>query len=93
MMQAMIIISLVGLSTALVLSAYRVLVGPTMADRVAALDNITGVLVGLLVVASMYLGESHYLDYAVVAAVLGFTTTVALAKYLERGVLFERDLD
>ncbi|MFO7171917.1 MAG: monovalent cation/H+ antiporter complex subunit F [Bacillota bacterium] len=90
-MAAVMLLALLGLSAALVLTAYRVVVGPTAADRVAALDNLTSVLIGLLVVGSMYLQEPHYLDYALVIAVLGFATTVALGKYLEGGRLFERD--
>lgn len=84
-------IGLAGLSASLVLCAYRLVKGPTVADRVVALDAASVALMGLVVVGSMHLGETNYLDYALVLAVLSFVGTIAFARYIERGVIIERD--
>lgn len=86
-------ISLAGLSAALVLCAYRALRGPSVADRVVAVDAASVMLIGLIVVGSIHLNETKYLDYVLVLAVLSFIGTVAYAKYIQRGVIIERDPD
>lgn len=93
MMGVALIISLLGLSVSLVLCAYRALVGPSVADRVVAVDAVSVVLMGLVVVGSMALRETKYLPYVLVLAALGFVGTISYAKYLERGVIIERDRD
>jgi multicomponent Na+:H+ antiporter subunit F len=90
-LQASVWVALVGLSLAL--CSYRVLKGPTVADRVVALDAASVMLMGLLVAGSMRLGETKYLDYALVLAMLSFVATIAFARYVERGVIIERDSD
>lgn len=84
-------IGLAGLSLALVLCTYRLIKGPTVADRVVALDAASVCLMALVVVGSMHLKETKYLDYALVLSVLSFVGTVAFARYIERGVVIERD--
>ena len=71
----------------MVLCFIRLAKGPTLADRVVALDMMTVVLVafcGLYAVASR---ESAFLDVAIVLALVGFLATVALARYAERRTL------
>lgn len=92
-MSVVIMISLVMLTVSLGLSAYRAFVGPTVADRVVALDGAAVVAMALVVVGSMWIGSSIYLDYVLVLAILSFVSTVAIAKFIERGVIFERDSD
>lgn len=92
-MSVVIMISLVMLTVSLGLSAYRAFVGPTVADRAVALDGAAVVAMALVVVGSMWIGSSIYLDYVLVLAILSFVSTVAIAKFIERGVIFERDSD
>lgn len=93
LVQTAIWVTLTGLSAALLLCGYRVIKGPTVADRVVALDAASVMLMGLVVAGSMRLGTAVYLDYALVLAVLSFVATVAFARYIERGAIIERDLD
>jgi multicomponent Na+:H+ antiporter subunit F len=88
-----IAISLVALAIALLLCAYRVLRGPSVADRVVALDAVAIILMGIIVVGSMQFRETGYLAYVLVLSVLSFVATVAFAKYIQRGVIIERDPD
>jgi multicomponent Na+:H+ antiporter subunit F len=81
------------LSLSLMLVALRAIIGPTVADRVVAADALSTLLISLLIASSIWLKEVVYLDYVLVLAVLSFVGTVAYAKYLERGVIIERDVD
>lgn len=93
MIDIAVTIALIGLSVALALVGYRVLRGPTVADRVVALDAASVALMALLVVGSIRLRETKYFGWALALAVLSFVATVAFAKYIERGIIFERDPD
>ncbi|HLO01687.1 MAG TPA: monovalent cation/H+ antiporter complex subunit F [Symbiobacteriaceae bacterium] len=81
------------LAVALVLVAVRAILGPTVADRVVAADALSTLLMSLIIASSIWLDEVSYLDYVLVLAVLSFVGTVAYAKYLQRGVIIERDVD
>lgn len=93
LLNVVLLICLAAMAVELVLCAYRALTGPTVADRVVAVDSVGPVLIGMVVLGSMYLRENKYLDYVLVLAVLSFMGTVVWAKYLERGVVIERDSD
>ena len=74
-------IAMVVLAMALI---YRILKGPTVADRVAALDTLDLVISLTLAVYSLYTGRGIYLDIALVVALLGFISTVFVGRYIER---------
>lgn len=76
--------ALVMVAVALLLSFVRVLYGPTLPDRVVALDLIGVCAVGLMVLGAAASGERAFLDAAVVMALLGFLGTVAYARYTEK---------
>jgi multicomponent Na+:H+ antiporter subunit F len=68
----------------IVLAFLRLVKGPTLPDRVVALDTMTVLIVafcGLFVFES---GSTAFLDVAVVLALVGFLATVALARFVER---------
>ncbi|HIS52464.1 MAG TPA: cation:proton antiporter [Candidatus Onthomonas avicola] len=62
---------------------YRVFRGPTAADRMCAADSLDLVTAVALALYSVYSGRSIYLDISVVVALLGFVSTVFVARYLE----------
>ena len=74
-------IAMVVLALALI---YRILKGPTAADRVAALDTLDLIVSLALAVYSLYTGRGIYLDIALVVALLGFISTVFVGRYIER---------
>ncbi len=78
-------IALVCLVLAIGLTLYRALLGPTWGDRIAALDFLsTGVAVLVMVVA-LKTGQPAFVDVALIVSILGFLSTVALARYLLGG--------
>ena len=78
-------VSLATLGVALVVSFMRLAKGPTLPDRVVAMDLFGVLVVGLIVVFAAWTGVRATLDAAVVIALIGFLSTVAYATYVERG--------
>lgn len=75
-------IALVLLGLALLLSSVRIIIGPTLADRVLALDLMTVVAMGFVGTVAIRTGLMLYLDIAIALALLGFVATIALARYI-----------
>ena len=77
-------ITLVILGLSLLIAGVRMVKGPTLPDRIVAMDLVGILVVGLIVVLA---GESRVratLDAAIVIALIGFLGTVAYATYVER---------
>ena len=81
------------LARSLVMAAYRVIAGPSLPDRVIALDVVGINIVALILVLSIRSGRGVYVDAALVIALLAFVGTVALAKYLAGGTIIDRGDD
>ncbi len=79
-------VALPMLSIAIVLTFIRLVRGPTLPDRVVALDLLTLIGVGLAVVYAMAYDQQRLLDLAIVLALIAFPGTIAFARYLEKGV-------
>ncbi|HEY7617346.1 MAG TPA: cation:proton antiporter [Terriglobales bacterium] len=69
---------------AMFLSFIRLVRGPSLPDRVVALDLITIQIAAMLAVDTIATGQSVFLDAAIVLALISFLGTVAFARYLER---------
>jgi multicomponent K+:H+ antiporter subunit F len=74
---------------ALILAGWRLLRGPTLADRILALDTLYVNSVALLVLIGIHFGTVIFFEAALIIAMMGFVSTVALAKYLLRGDIIE----
>ncbi|MFV0414945.1 MAG: monovalent cation/H+ antiporter complex subunit F [Chthoniobacterales bacterium] len=72
------------LSGAFLLTLIRLLTGPTLSDRVIALDLLGVVIVGIIAANMLKSGETFYLDVLVVFGILIFFGTVAFARYIEK---------
>ncbi len=79
-----IVISILSLSV--VLALYRLIIGPSVSDRVVALDALTNITTALLVLIAFLSARFIYLDVALVYAILAFIGVVAVARYLEGGL-------
>ncbi len=74
----------------IILSLFLVLIrlfkGPTLADRIVALDAMTIISISLIVFISHLAQRIIYLDVAIVYGLVSFIGVVAFARYLERGL-------
>ena len=78
------------LSAALALGFVRLLRGPSLPDRVMALDFITMSGIGFIAVYAIATERSALLDVAIALGLIGFLATVAFATFLERSTLARR---
>ncbi|PTY37944.1 K+/H+ antiporter subunit F [Saccharospirillum sp. MSK14-1] len=79
--------ALVGL--ALLLNLYRLIQGPSVLDRILALDTMYINSIALIVLLGLFFGSPLYFEGALLIAMLGFVSTAALCKYLLRGDIIE----
>ena len=77
------------LALAMAIAAFRMLRGPRAQDRVLAFDALYVNAMLLLLVFGMRTGSTIYFEVALVISLLGFVSTVALAKFLMRGEVIE----
>lgn len=74
------------LTIAFVLTVLRIARGPTLPDRILALDMLVSVAIGFIAVIAIKTGFTLYLDVAISLSLVGFLSTVAFARYvLQRG--------
>ena len=77
-------VGFVMVMVALAVGFVRLAIGPSIADRVVALDMMTITIIVFCGIYAIYTGDSSFLDVAIVLALIGFLATVALARYAER---------
>lgn len=75
-------IALVLLTAAIVLATVRLILGPSLADRILALDLLTTLAVGYIAAIAVRTGFMLYIDIAISIALIGFLSTIAFARYL-----------
>ncbi len=76
-------ITLVFALIAIAMAMVRVVLGPTIPDRVVGLDTINTLVIAGMVLFGAATKEIIYIDVAIVYALLSYVTTLFIAKYLE----------
>ena len=71
------------------LASYRVIKGPTVPDRVVALDTIATNVVAIAVLFALQQGEGLYVLVSLVLAIIGFISTITVANYLTEGDIIQ----
>ncbi|GAA0432168.1 MAG: Na(+)/H(+) antiporter subunit F1 [Bacillota bacterium] len=92
-LHVVVIICFIGIAISLALLLYRVIAGPTQPDRAVALDTIGINLMGLAGLMAIFIVTTKLNDVILLIGILAFLGTLAIAKYLEKGVIIDRDLD
>lgn len=82
-------IALGALALAMALGGWRLLRGPSLVDRILAIDTLYLNGVGLAVLLGIRQGTGLLFEAALIVAMLGFVSTVALARYVTRGDVIE----
>ncbi|HLS60370.1 MAG TPA: Na(+)/H(+) antiporter subunit F1 [Virgibacillus sp.] len=91
MFQVILYLALIVLTISLALFLIRILIGPSVADRILGLDSLGITLVGFIGVIMILQDTIAYSDVILVLSILSFVGTVALSKFIERGAVFDRD--
>jgi multisubunit Na+/H+ antiporter MnhF subunit len=80
--------ALVVLLVLMIPCAYRVWIGPSAADRLQAIDAMTTLLIGIIIVLALLRQTVMFVDVAIAIAAFGFIGTIALARYISEGKVF-----
>jgi multicomponent Na+:H+ antiporter subunit F len=84
-LQFAIVVSYLLLSLALLLAFVRLVRGPSLPDRVVALELLASLTVGFIAVSVVASGRAPFLEVAMVLALTAFLAAVGFARYLEKG--------
>lgn len=89
MLETSIIIAFIAISLSLILTFYRLIIGPDMPDRILALDTLYINSLVLLILLGIYRESALYFEAALLIALMGFVGTISFSKYLLRGDIME----
>ena len=89
MLDTVFLIVFAMIAISLLLNLWRLIVGPSVPDRILALDTMFINTIALIILYGMSMGTDIYFEAALLIAMLGFVSTVAVCKYLLRGNIIE----
>ncbi|QSG09456.1 monovalent cation/H+ antiporter complex subunit F [Halapricum desulfuricans] len=84
-----VLAALVLASVLTLLASYRVIVGPTTPDRVVSLDTIGTNVVAIAILYAIQTGEGLFVTVSLVLAIIGFVSTIAVARFVTEGDIIE----
>ena len=74
---------IIGTGIAAIPGVYRLIVGPSMTDRVIGLDLLFAVAITFCLLASWQSGRTLYIDVAIGLSIIGFVATLAWARMIQ----------
>lgn len=93
MIQTAVTIAIICLALSMLALVYRIIIGPTLPDRIVALDAVGVNIVGIVALICIKVDTTAYVEFILLFGILAFIGTVAFSKYLEKGVIIDRDRD
>ena len=79
-------VTVVIAGVATIFALLRAFIGPTIPDRMAAIDNMTTVMTSYFIIIAMMFGSGIYVDVGMVYAIISFVGILVFARYLEGGL-------
>lgn len=89
MIQTAVTIAIICLALSMLALVYRIITGPTLPDRIVALDAVGVNIVGIVALICIKLETTAYIEFVLLFGILAFIGTVAFSKYLEKGVIID----
>lgn len=93
MIELMLRTSLALFILAIAILLYRIIRGPSMPDRVIAMDTLGVNLISGIAITSILLKTKAFLEVILIIGILAFISTIALSKFIERGAIIEYKRD
>lgn len=84
-MELVIVITLAMMTVSLCLAFVRLVKGPSLPDRVVALELFSTLIVGIIGVIAIMTDVPSFLDVTIVMALMAFLAAIGFARFLERG--------
>lgn len=78
-----VFIGFIFMLLALLLALFRLVKGPTMHDRIVAMDLMASITMGFILIYSIVISKSLYVDIAIVISLISFIGTVAISTFLK----------
>lgn len=78
------IVSFVLIGVSFFLSMARVVMGPSISDRVVGMDMISMLVIGFISLYCIEIGSVVYLNATIILALVSFLSVIAIARYVER---------
>lgn len=88
-MERLLDICIIVMTISTLVVAARILLGPSLPDRVVAADGATTHVIALSVLVGMKLKSTTMFDVAIALAILSFLTAIVVGKYLEKGHIID----
>lgn len=88
-LETTIVVCMHAVGVSLLLTLWRLLRGPSVPDRILALDTLSVSAIALLMLFGIHLDSPIYFEAALIIAMLGFCSTVVLSKYVLRRDIVE----
>lgn len=82
-MTNILIFSILFLAITIIGSMYRAIKGPSAGDRLIAINVISTKTIILIIMVSLLLGETFFVDVALVYALISFTASIVIANYIQ----------
>jgi multicomponent K+:H+ antiporter subunit F len=89
MIDAALVFAYACFGVALLMNLWRLAVGPSAADRILALDTMVINVIAIMMLLGVSFGTAIYFEAALLLAMVGFVSTVALCKFILRGDVIE----
>ena len=89
MLNLAVLAAMAMLGVALLLNTWRLFRGPDATDRILALDTLYINAAAVILTYGVHIGRPDFFEAALLIALLGFVSTMALAKFLLRGDIIE----
>jgi multicomponent K+:H+ antiporter subunit F len=89
MLNLAVLAAMAMLGVALLLNTWRLFRGPDATDRILALDTLYINAAAVILIYGVHIGRPDFFEAALLIALLGFVSTMALAKFLLRGDIIE----
>ncbi|ATH60630.1 MULTISPECIES: Na(+)/H(+) antiporter subunit F1 [Staphylococcus] len=86
-----LIVALVIVALSMLGMLVRVIIGPSLADRVVALDAMGIQLMAIVALFSIFLGTKYMMVAILLIGILAFLGTAVFAKYMDKGKVIEHD--
>ncbi|CAA9341031.1 MAG: Na(+) H(+) antiporter subunit F [uncultured Frankineae bacterium] len=83
-MSAVVVVCFAGLALAALLVLVRLLLGPSVPDRIVALDTLLQLVIAGIAVAAATTRRGDFLAVLIAASLLGFLGTVLVGRFVER---------
>ncbi|TQR16369.1 Na(+)/H(+) antiporter subunit F1 [Psychrobacillus soli] len=93
MVEKILLTALALFAISIVIALVRIIIGPSMPDRAVALDMIGVNLISMIAVISIVLKTKAFLEAILILGILAFISTIAISKYVERGIIVELKSD